>query len=83
MSVPEAAVDEYDGTVFRQDDVRSAGESLDIDTVPELSFKQGLSQLDFGIRVVGTNTRHNIVPLLYGNIVGHMMKKTLVLLYSQ
>ena len=43
VSVPEAAVYEYDGAVFRQDDIRSTGESLDIDTISKTGVEQRLA----------------------------------------
>ena len=81
MTVPEAAVHEYGRMIFRKNDIGLARKRLDIHAIPETLLKQGFPQLDFGLRVDGTNPRHNIVSLLYGNLVGHIMKKALVPLY--
>ena len=51
-NVPEAAVDENAGAVFRQDDVGGAGESFPVDAVAVSELEQLLTQLHFRLRVM-------------------------------
>lgn len=73
MTVPEAAVDEYAGAVFRQDYIRGAGESSDafaesVTAVPKLTpddlLRAGVFRMDVG---------HTLVALLGCHMVRHLL----------
>lgn len=51
VAVPEAAVDEYHGAIFGQEDVGSAGEGLDVDTKAKTGAEERLSHLLFRLGV--------------------------------
>lgn len=71
MAVPEAAVDEYDGAVFGEDDVGRAGKGADIQPVTIAPAPQLAPYSLFGTGVLRADVRHTFVPLLGSQKVGH------------
>ncbi len=61
VGMPEAAIDEDDGSVFRQDDVGSAGIASVIDAVAETAGKQCLAHQHFWSGVFCPDMRHDAV----------------------
>lgn len=50
VTVPEAAVDEDDSAVLREDDVRGAGETFDVHSVTESEKPEGITKAQFRLR---------------------------------
>jgi hypothetical protein len=75
MPVPEAAVDEDDRAVFRQDEVRFAGQgavfrALDREAVAEAVEHR--AQGEFRFRVASTDPGHHLGSLLGTEDIGHV-----------
>ena len=63
MPMPEAAVDEDDGAVFRQDEIGFAGEGFVARTVDREAVAEPVehrTQGQFGFRVPTADTRHDL-----------------------
>ncbi len=50
MAVPEAAVDENNGAVLGEDDVRRSREALDVHAVAESELVEGMTQTKLRLR---------------------------------
>lgn len=68
MTVPEAALDEYNDTPFRKDDVRLSGKIFSVKPEAESGIMQNTPDQQFGLRVFATNARHHFrtLYLTYG-----------------
>ncbi len=84
VAVPEAAVDEYGGAVFRQDDVGGAGKCADIEPVAVAPAPQPAPYRLFGTGVLRADVRHTLVPLQGCQRVGHrgIVAKLIILIRS-
>lgn len=74
MPVPEAAVDENHGAVFREDDVGPAGEGFVFRAVDGEAVAEAVehrAQGELRLRVSPTDARHDLGALLRGEDVGH------------
>jgi len=58
MPMPEAAVDEDDGVVFREHDVGAPGEILTVKTEAEAPGVEHLPDQDFRFRIAAPDTGH-------------------------
>ena len=58
VPVPEAAVDEDDSLIFRQDDVRPAGQGADVFAEAVSGAVEHGADEDFRLRVLSFNTAH-------------------------
>ena len=72
MSVPEATVDEDDGTVFRQYNVGSAGKSLDAFTEAVAAMPQFAPDSLLRAGVFRMYLGHTFVALLRCHMVRHI-----------
>ena len=69
MAVPEAAVDEDDGAIFRQNQIRRAGQAAVVEPVAVAAVPQFVpDDLFGGGRVAGADAGHAVVPLDEGAI---------------
>ena len=73
--MPEAAVDEDGGPVSRQDDVWAPRQALVIYSITESQPPKGKTQTQLRLGGGGVDLRHDVVPLLGGEDVGHARKK--------
>ena len=64
VTVPEAAVDEDDGAVFGEDDVRFAGEASVVDAVTEAQAPEGFAEEQLRLCGSGVNGSHVCMSLL-------------------
>ena len=71
VAVPEAAVDEDDGAVFGEDDVRFAGEVSVVDAVTEAQAPEGFAEEQLRLGGGGVDGGHVCVALGRGEGVGH------------
>jgi hypothetical protein len=67
VAVPEAAVDEDDGAVLGEDDVRRAGEAAVVDAVAEAELPEGATQEKLRTSVLGSVMRHTLKALLWSH----------------
>jgi hypothetical protein len=58
MTVPETPLNKYGGTILGEDDIRFARKVFAVDTKPEASAEQTLSQQDFRLRIFPFDSRH-------------------------
>ncbi len=71
--MPEAAVDEDDRAVSRQDDIRTPRKSLVVYTVAKPQSPKGITQTQLRLGGGGVDLRHDVVSLLGGKDVGQMI----------
>lgn len=71
VTMPEAAMDEDDGAVLGEDDVRGAGEALDIDPVTEAEAPEGVPQAELRLRGGGVDGGHIFMALFWSVIIWH------------
>lgn len=71
MSVPEAAVYEYDSSILREDDIRFSGQTPVVDPVAESELPQSLTEQKLGLGGGGMYRSHIAMPLVGCESVGH------------
>lgn len=72
VAVPEAAVDEDDGAVLGEDDVRRAWKAAVVDAVAEAEAPEGATQEELRLGGGGVDGGHVAVALLWSVVVGHL-----------
>ena len=65
MAVPEAAVDEDDGVVLGEYQVRTSGEVAAVQAKAKAKAMQKGAYLEFRCSVTGTNSAHDRCPFLW------------------
>ena len=76
VAVPEAAVDEYDGAVLRQHQIRRAGQASVVESVAIALAPQLFPDGPLRGRVLRADAGHAVVPLGGGHRVGIMWHET-------
>ena len=71
MTVPEAAVDEDDGMILRQNYIGFPGKSFIVDAVAEAHSPQGMTELQLRLGISGTDVRHVEVSLIWSEYIRH------------
>src|SRR5208337_4836849 len=71
VHVPEASPDLHDRRVFRQHDVRAAGEAPYMQPEPEAHRMEGTADPEFGARVLRPDAGHDCRPLIWRDPVCH------------
>ncbi len=74
VAVPEAAVDEDDGAVFGEDDVRFAGEALVVDAVAEAQAPEGFAEEQLRLGGGGVDGGHVCVALGGSVVIRHTLQ---------
>lgn len=69
----ETAVDEYRRSVLAYHDIRLAGHTLDIQSVPVSVCPQPFPHRHFGLCTPAANMRHTAVALLWCQNIGHTL----------
>lgn len=65
VAIPEAAVDEDDGAVLGEDDVRGAGKAPDVHPVTETQVPEGVTQAELRLGGGGVDGGHSLVSLIW------------------
>lgn len=73
MAVPEAAVDEDDGLVFRQNDVRASGQFPCLDPESQSTGEEVFAHYHLGLRILALDGRHTSVALFRCHCVCHAL----------
>lgn len=73
VAVPEAAVDENDGVIFPQHDVRTARQVFPVQGIAKPPCMQESARNHLRTRVHAPNPRHAIMPLLFCHLVRHSL----------
>ena len=76
VAVPEAAVDEDDGAIFRQYQIRRSGQALVVEPVSVAAAPQFVPDGPLGDRVLRADAGHAVVPLGGSQAVGIMWHET-------
>ena len=63
MPMPEAAMDEHDGTVFRKNKVRGTGQASDVQSISKSPGKKKGAKCPFRPSVLAANARHHATAL--------------------
>lgn len=71
VAVPEAAVDEDDGAVFGQDDVRVAGQVASMESEAVAEAVEDRPDADLGGGVFALDGGHDAAALFGGELIGH------------
>lgn len=71
MAVPEAAMDENDGPVPGEDDVRPTGQRANVQPETKTVSMQGASNGSFDSCVTPPNSGHDLATFLLREDVGH------------
>lgn len=71
VSVPETAMHENCGSIFREDDVGFAGEIASMKSKPEPGPVQGATNDQLWLRIFCTDARHQLRSRLGGHRIGH------------
>ena len=74
VTMPETAVDKYDGLVGGEDEVGGAGEVADMDAVPEAVGPEEAAHEEFGAGVFAPDTCHDAAACGGIHEVGHVGK---------
>ena len=72
VAVPEAAVDEDDGAMLGEDDVRGTGETLIVRPVAEAHVPECVTQAKLRLRGGGVNGDHVFVALFWCSCISHL-----------
>ena len=65
MSMPEATIDEYTGSVFPHHDIGMSGQSVMIEPVSEPFCEEVFSHNELRFGILGMNRRHIVVASLF------------------
>lgn len=71
MAVPKAAVDENHSLVLRQNNVRLAGEILDLQTETKTTGEEIFPDYQFQLCILPLDSRHSAATLFRSHRVGH------------
>jgi len=59
MAMPETAMNQYDGIIFGQNDIRPAGQFAPMEPVPETKLVQAMPDQDFRSGILGPDPAHH------------------------
>ncbi len=82
MPMPKTPVYKYYRFVFRQHDIRFAGQRFYMQPVAETVFMQKPAHQHFGLGILTTYARHVVAPRFFGMYIGHCVKVLQTLLLN-
>ena len=80
--MPEAAVDENDRSISRQDDVRAPWQALVVYAIAKSQPPKGITQTQLRLGGGGVDLRHDVMTLLGGEDIRHPLSM-LMLSYAK